>query len=156
MSPIDTLAVEAFEYVQEMWHQKHKLYKKTTVDILKRVIEPYSEFYETLIPDDTPATLRPYIHRERILYDMFQKDKLMVFRYYPTEESDDDSESFYSNSELEEDEEKTKFFVNGVLLLDEYYYREQLSANEFTGGYWERDHHWVLSREKLFRALRSD
>lgn len=156
MAHLDKLAAEALEYVELMWHQKHRVYKNTTVDILKRVIQPYAEFYESLIPDGTPESIRPYIHRERILYDLFQDDKLMVFRYDPADDSDDDAESFYSNSELEEDEEKTKHFVNGILLLDEYYYREQLSANEFTGGYWEPGHHWVLSREKLFRALTSN
>jgi len=155
MAHLDKLAMEALEYVELTWHQKHRVYKNTTVDILKRIIQPYAEFYESLIPDGTPETIRPYIHKERMLYDLYQEDKLMVFRYDPADDSDDDAESFYSNSELEDDEEKVKNFVNGILMLDEYYFREQLTANEFTGGYWEPDHHWVLSRERLLAALNS-
>lgn len=153
---IDTmrkLATEVFEYVQITWAEEEPSFKNVSVDLLKSVIQPYADFYRELIPDGTPESLKPYIHRERMLYDLYQDDKIMVFRYDPADDSDDDAESFYSNSELEEDEEKVKNFVNGILMLDEYYFREQLTANEFTGGYWDADHHWVLSRDKLFSVL---
>jgi hypothetical protein len=153
---IDTmlkLATEAHEYLEITWAEDEPIFKNVTVDLLKSVIQPYGDFYESLIPEGVPAAVKPYIHKERMLYDMYQNDKIMIFRYDPADDSDDDDESFYSNSELEEDEEKVKNFVNGILLLDDYYFREQLTANEFTGGYWESDHHWVLSRDTLFRAL---
>ena len=155
---IDTmlkLATEVHEYVQITWAEEETIFKSVTINLLKSVLQPYADFYRTLIPNDVPESVKPYIHKERMLFDLYQEDKIMVFRYDPTDDSDDDAESFYSNSELEEDEEKVKNFVNGILMLDEYYFREQLSANEFTGGYWEPDHHWVLSREKLLTALNS-
>jgi hypothetical protein len=156
---IDTmlkLATEAYEYVQITWAEEEPIFKNVSITLLKSILQPYGAFYNALIPDGTPDALKPYIHRERILYDLYQNDKVMVFRYDPADDSDNDAESFYSNSELEEDEEKVKHFVNGILLLDDYYFREQLTANEFTGGYWEPDHHWVLSREKLLAALKSN
>ena len=156
INPMHKLATEALEYVQLTWAEEEPLFKKATTNLLQSIIQPYGEFYETLIPNGTPETVKRYIHKERILYDLYQDDKIMVFRYDPADDSDDDAESFYSSSELEEDEEKVKNFVNGILMLDEYYFREQLTANEFTGGYWEPEHHWVLSREQLSAALNSD
>jgi hypothetical protein len=156
---IDTmlkLATEAHEYLEITWAEDQPIFKNVTVDLLKSVIQPYGDFYKSLIPEGVPAAVKSYIHKERMLYDMFEDDKIMIFRYDPADDSDDDAESFYSNSELEDDQEKVRHFVNGILLLDEYYYREQLSANEFTGGYWEHDHHWVLSRDHLSRALTSN
>lgn len=156
---IDTmlkLANEAHEYVQITWAEEEPIFKNVTVDLLKSIIQPYDTFYKSLVPEGVPAAVKPYIHRERMLYDLYQENKIMVFRYDPVDDSDDDADSFYSNSELEDDEEKVKNFVNGILLLDEYYFREQLTANEFTGGYWESDHHWVLSRERLLAALNSN
>ncbi len=152
---MDKLATEALEYVQITWADEKPIFSSTTTELLSRVIQPYGDFYKSLL-DDVPEALKPYMHRERMLFDMFQNDSIMVFRYDPADDSDDDAESFYSNSELEEDEEKVRHFVNGIRLLDEYYFREQLSANEFTGGYWEHSHHWVLSRDKLFKALTSN
>lgn len=141
---MDPLINEVFEYIKITWAPK-----VFTVEQVPALIEPYDKFLASLIPDSIPLSLRKYIHKERLLYDLYMADRIMVYRFDPkdfTEESD----SFYSNSELMDDQDKLDQWINGVRLMDEFDYREQLSANQFTGGYWDPSHHWVIQKKNVF------
>ena len=138
------LTNEVYEYAQLMW--KSKISKES----IESIIEPYDSFLDSLVPNTVPKDFRKYIHKERILYDMYLADKIIVFRYDPTNDSDE-TDSFYSNSELEEDQEKLEPFVNGVRIMDDYDYREQLMANPYTGGYWEAKYHCVIQKKNIKR-----
>ena len=140
---MEILTNEAFEYVNLMWKPQ-----TLTHELIQAHMKPYNEFLESLIPDTVPEPFRKYIHKERLVYDLYMADQILIFRFDPKDFTDE-TDSFYSNSELEEDEAAIANFVNGVRLMDEFDYREQLSANEFTGGYWDPDHHWVLLKRNF-------
>ena len=148
---MDHLYTEAFAYLKHTWFEnQHKKYNKfvgATEESVAAAIQPYADFLETLVPQGTPYA--KYIHKERMLYDLFMNDEVMVFRY-----DAEDDESFYSESELSDDiSSETKSFINDVRLMDESDFREQITANEFTGGYWTPHHHWVLSKTALHNVI---
>jgi hypothetical protein len=77
---MDTLTIEAKEYVLAMWNM---------VAIQKQIeqaIQRYDDYCETLMPANTPFAVAKYIHKERMLYDLFMDDEIMVFRYDPNED----------------------------------------------------------------------
>ncbi len=140
---MDHLYAEAFAYLKHTWCES-----AATEESVGAAIQPYADFLETLVPQGTPYA--KYIHKERMLYDLFMNDEIMVFRY----DAEDDDESFYSESELSDDiSSETKSFINDVRLMDESDFREQITANEFTGGYWTPHHHWVLSKNALHTVM---
>lgn len=141
---MDTLYNEAFAYLKHTWCENRQFVEVTKKNVTD-AIQPYNVYLETLVPSN--ILFAKYIHKERMLYDLFIDDMILVFRY---DTNDDDAESFYSESELSDDtSSETKTFINDVRLLDESDFREQITANEFTGGYWEPQHHWVLSKKML-------
>ncbi len=141
---MDTLYQEALDYIRCNYE-----HLQPSLDTIQQAIRPYDEFMRTLVPSKLPFA--KYIHKERIVYDLFMDDKILVFRY---DARDDDSHSLYSNNTYDDDSDEALTFVNGVRIMDESDFREQLTANEFTGGYWEPALHWVLELKELeHRAL---
>ena len=140
---MDALTLEAKEYILAMWNLV------ATQPQIERAIQRYDDYLETLVPASNP--LAKYIHKERMLYDLFMDDEIMVFRYDPNE--DDDAESFYSDNTFDDHSSQTSKFMNGVRTMDESDFRDQLGANEFVGGHWEPHMHWVLPKKALLEAL---
>jgi hypothetical protein len=147
---MDRLYDEAAEYIRYEWKD---LASNLKLHHLREAIEPYADYYEALVPSTFPEPLKPYLHRERMLYDKYMSGDLLVFCFDP---KDDDELSLYSNNSLDDEElEKNETnFVNGVKVLDEFDFREQISANEFTGGYWDPEIHWVLQKKRLEEIMR--
>ncbi len=143
------LYTEAFGYLKHTWFEDDPdTFAEATVESVAEAIQPYADFLDILVPHGTPYA--KYIHKERMLYDQFMNDEILVFRY----DDEDDDESFYSESELSDDtSSETKSFINNVRLMDESDFREQITANEFTGGYWTPHHHWVLSKKALHAVM---
>ena len=114
--------------------------------VMNSHILPYSEYKASLLEKfgEVPKSLRKYINVEKMVYDEYQNEKILVFRFDPRP----DREEFFSDSELEE-EEHTCGFINGVKILDDFDIREQITANEYTGGYWDPELHWVLDIPKI-------
>lgn len=110
-------------------------------------IAPYSEYTESLLEKfgDIPVSLKKYINVEKMVYDEYQNEKILIFRFDPV---NDREEFFESDDELEEPDHVCGF-INGVKLLDDFDIREQITANEFTGGYWDPEIHWVLDILKI-------
>ncbi len=122
--------------------------KKLTLKRLSKAIVKYEDYCNSLIPEETPKQIRPYINIPRIIYDLYMEDKILVF-VYDHDKKDDDAMSFMSDSELSDDDEFVLQFVEGVKLLDEYDVREQITANNITGGFWDPKIHWVFDKRKL-------
>ena len=114
---------------------------------INQYIIPYSEYMETLLEKfgDTAKTLRKYINVEKMVYDEYQNEKILVFRFDPQ----NDREEFFDEEDELEDADHVCGFINGVKLLDDFDIREQITANEFTGGYWDPELHWVLDIPKI-------
>jgi hypothetical protein len=140
---MDVLFAEAKEYLKYTWNIE------ANDQQLEKAINRYDNYLATLVPSNTPFA--KYIHKERILYDLFMDDEIIVFCYDPT--ADDDAESFYSNNTYDDHSSQSAKFMNGVRTMDETDFREQLSANEFVGGYWEPHMHWVLSKKMLLKTI---
>ena len=145
---MNTLVEEAFAYMKHTWMNESEFASITETDV-QDSIEAYDEFMGCLIPDNTP--FERYIHRERMLYDLHDQDEVIVFRYDPRDESDSDSDTntCYSESEYDESSSEALSFINNVRIMDEGDFRDQIMANEFTGGYWDPAIHWVLSKARL-------
>lgn len=149
-------------YLRHTWMEDYKQFKDVKSHHVAEALQPYQTFYDELIPND--QLRNPYytfIHRERIIYQMYMNDRIMVFKFDSRDDSDseessddDESDSMYSESPLESDEEPDDF-INGMKILDEYDFREQLQANEFVGGYWEPKLHWVLTKPNLQKVLQN-
>ena len=110
-------------------------------------IIPYSEYKNSLMEmfGNVPNKLKKYINVEKMVYDEYQKEKILVFRFDPKP----DREEFFEEEDELEDPDHTCGFINGVKLLDDFDIREQITANEFTGGYWDPELHWVLDILKI-------
>ena len=134
--------------MKHTWMKETEFATLTEADI-EHAMEPYDSFMGDLVPDDTP--FERYIHRERMLYDLHDQDEVLVFRYDPGDESDSDSDTqtCYSESEYDELSSEALSFINNVRIMDEGDFRDQIMANEFTGGYWDPAIHWVLSKARL-------
>lgn len=149
---MNTLYEEAFAYMKHTWMNEPEFAELTEADI-QHAMEPYDEFMGDLVPNDTP--FEKYIHRERMLYELHDRDEIVVFRYDPRDESDSDSSTCYSDSEYDDDSSEALSFINNVRIMDEGDFRDQLAANEFVGGYWDPAIHWVLSKARLRLVMSS-
>ena len=140
---MNNLIHEATLYLQCEWEELNLKPKH-----VKIALQRLDTFYEDLVPKGTvPSHLEKYIHKERMIYDMFMKGEIVTFNYDP--DGKDGNESFYSEGdELEEVPEEFQL-VNGVKIMDESDYRELLLANEFTGGYWSPEFNWVVKKSIL-------
>ena len=140
---MNNLIHEATLYLQCEWEEMALRSKH-----VKIALQRLDMFYDELIPKDTvPSHLEQYIHKERMIYDMFMKGEIVVFNYDP--EGKDGNESFYSEGDELEDVPEDFQLVNGVKIMDESDYRELLLANEFTGGYWSPEFNWVVKKSIL-------
>ena len=118
---------------------------------LEDYIQNYDSFLETLVPASVPLRMRKYINTAHMIVDLYQDEEIEIFRFDPI----DDNDTIGSSSDLSEPDH-TQGFINGVKLLDDYDIREQITANEFTGGFWDGRIHWVLNIKKLIRAIMSN
>lgn len=145
---MNSLTEEAFAYMKHTWMNEPE-FATLTEDDIQAAMEPYDVFMGDLVPDDTP--FERYIHRERMLYDLHDQDEIIVFRYDPNDETDSDSDTqtCVSESEYDESSSEALSFINHVRIMDEGDFRDQIMANEFTGGYWDPAIHWVLSKARL-------
>jgi hypothetical protein len=148
-SLIDT----ATQFLKYTWQQDDRFSDITPEHIMDSIVN-YGQYLKDMIPKKTP--LGKYIHKERMIFDLFMNDEIIVFCYDPKDEDPRDDESFYSNNTYGEYTAEAKSFVDDVRILDEFDYREQLIANEYTGGYWDPAIHWVLDKKKLLKTIQKD
>lgn len=144
---MESVARIAFLYLQHTW-SKDPEFKRLTEEDVRASLVPYGTYMNCIVPSGT--AYEKFIHKERLLYTLHKEGLILVFRVA----DDDDAESFYSNNELDEDCTDALSFIGDVRLMDESDFREQLSANEYTGGYWDPQIHWVLSKNALRNTLR--
>jgi hypothetical protein len=147
---MEQLYQEAADYCKLIWRKmcqndyfNEKVVEKSAMN--------YGDFLDTLVPKDQPFA--KYVHVQRIVYDMFMNDEILIFRYDPKDPDLTEVESFYSTNTFDDDSSDALTFVNGVRLMDEYDLREQILANEFTGGYWDKTIHWVVQKNKIISAM---
>lgn len=145
---MDTLVNEVYEYLKLTWFEEPELEFTNRLDV-QSVLVNYGIYMKRLVPNNVcTKEYMKYIHKERILYDQYHNDEIACFLYEVKDEDSDESDSMYSESELETDSEPDSF-IGGFKVLDEYDFREQLTANNFTGGYWDPAIHWVISKKQL-------
>ena len=144
---MDSLITEISAYLNHTWRKEKRLASITAKHICRAML-PYDKFIESIIPSNTPFA--KYVHKERLLYDLYMEDEILVFRYAP----DDDQMTLYSNNEFDDASSEAKSFINNVRVMDEWDFREQLSANEFVGGFWEPSEHWVLTKSSLRAVMK--
>jgi len=118
--------------------------KRINAGIVGLHIHNYEDYILTLMPKTIPKHMYKYINIPLMIHDKYIDDEILVFCYDPN----DDNGTLYSESETIEPE-ITKGFINGVKLLDDYDIREQITANIYTGGYWDPKIYWVLDLKKL-------
>ena len=145
---MESVAHIAFLYLQHTW-SKDPEFKRITQEDVRASLVPYETYMKCIVPSGTPY--EKFIHKERLLHTLHKEQLILVFR---VAEEEDDAESFYSNNEYDENCEDALSFIGDVRLMDESDFREQLSANEYTGGYWDPKIHWVLSKNALRNTLR--
>lgn len=149
-----SLVEEAYDFISAVWDDDPK-FKHLAEKHIEAAIIPYDKFLSQLVGASQPNA--KYIHKERILYDLFKNDKVHVFRYNPRYDDDDaasENTSLYSYAEYMETSTEALSFINGVRVMNEQDYVAQLSANEFVGGYWEPELHWVITRKALRAAIK--
>lgn len=140
------LLQEAATYISLDWGEFLDDIKPSHV---AKAVVRYDKFLEELVnKNEIPSKLMKYINRELMVYDMYMADEILVFCYDPKDE-EDGGESFASAAEYADEHYDETNFVNGVKVLDEYDFREQITANKFTGGYWEPKIHWVVRKKDL-------
>jgi hypothetical protein len=149
-----SLVQEAYDFITAVWDNDPK-FKHLQEKHIAAAVVPYDKFMATLVAASQPNA--KYMHKERILYDLFKNDRVHVFRYNPRFDDDDvdtENTSLYSYAEYMETSTEAMSFINGVRVMEEQDYVAQLSANEFVGGYWEHDMHWVITRKALRAAMK--
>lgn len=148
--PMESLVNEIHEYLKLTWYEEPEFANiHITCDDIKNVVQNYGDYMKRIVPiTDCTKPYMKYIHKERILYDQYTNDEIACFLYEIKDDDSTDTDSMYSESELETNSEPESF-IDGFKVMDEYDYREQLTANEFTGGYWDPAIHWVVSKQRL-------
>jgi len=140
---MEPLYLEIIEYLKTYINDL-TLINSLTVDTVKPYIHNYGTYVDKLIPNSVPLHFYKYINIPHIIHDMYTNGDILIFCFDPNE----DNETLYSESETNESEH-TKGFINGVKLLDDFDTREQITANEYSGGYWNAEIHWVVELKKL-------
>ena len=146
-SLIDT----AIQFLKYTWQQDEQFMYVSSEHVMDSIVN-YGQYLKELVPKK--ATFGKYIHKERMIFDLFMNDDIIVFCYDPQDEDPCETESFYSNNTYGEYTSEARTFVDDVRILDEFDYREQLTANEYTGGYWDPAIHWVLDKKRLLKAIK--
>jgi hypothetical protein len=149
---MDQLYREIADYCKLVW-KKTCSSDKFNESTVEKVVINYGDFIKSLVPADSPYA--KYIHIQRIIYDMYMNNELLVFCFDPKDPDLTEIESFYSTNEFEDEDDSSdaRSFINGVRMMDEYDFREQINANEFSGGYWEPEIHWVVLRKSIANQL---
>jgi hypothetical protein len=147
---MEQLYQEAADYCKLVWRKMCQT-KYFNEEIVENATLNYGDFLDTLVPKDQPFA--KYIHVQRIVYDMYMNDEILVFRFDLKDPDLTEVESFYSTNTFDDDSSDALTFVNGVRLMDEYDLREQILANEFTGGHWDKKIHWVVQKKKIVNAM---
>ena len=137
---MDILNSEVREYLKEFYQDQ----TFTLSDIQKNIVQ-YSVFTKSLIPSEVPKELNKYINIPHMIHDLYLNEEILIFRYNI---KDDDNDTINSYSEYSAPEH-TVGFINGVKIMDDVDIREQITANEYTGGYWDEEIHWVVDLRKL-------
>lgn len=130
---------EILEYIKELYADSNI----TLSDIQNSTIS-YTKFTNGLIPDTIPKDMVKYLNIPHMVHDLYSNEHILVFRC----NTNDDNDTFISTADYDEPEH-TMGFINGVKLLDDFEIREQITANEYTGGYWDEMIHWILDLRKL-------
>jgi len=138
---MDILFNEVEEYLK-IYYPNKKFTKKSIASHIKN----YEVYTNSLIPDSIPISIRKYINIPQMINDLYIDEFILVFRFDPS----DGNDSCRSESDLSEPEH-TQGFINGVKLLDDMDMREQITANNYTGGFWDENIHWVLELKRLLQ-----
>lgn len=147
---MEQLNREIADYCKLVW-KKACASDKFNESIIEKTVINYGDFIGTLVPKDSPYA--KYVHVQRIVYDMYMNNEILVFCFDPNDPDLTEIESFYSTNEFDDDSSDALSFINGVRMMDEYDFREQINANEFTGGYWDPAIHWVVLRKSIINLL---
>ena len=101
---------EAADYCKIVWKKicENKYFNEVVV---QKSIVNYGDFLESLVPKDAPFA--KYIHVQRMVYDMYMDDQILVFRFDPNDPDLTEVESFYSTNEFDDDSSEALTFVNG-------------------------------------------
>ena len=152
---MNNLVNEVYEYLKLTWFEESGLELTNHLDV-ESVLVNYGIYMKRLVPINVcTKEYMKYIHKERILYDQYHNDEIACFLYDVKDEESGESDSMYSESELETDSEPESF-IGGFKVMDEFDFREQLSANKFTGGYWDPKIHWVISKKQLYDIVNNN
>jgi nitrous oxidase accessory protein NosD len=135
---MDNLYSEIYEYIT-------LIYKNNTLNKndVHNYVKNYGNFIKTIVPENVPKSFHKYVNIPLIINDMYENHEILVFCF----DLNDDNISLVSNSELEDKEGKE--FINNVRFLDDVDVREQITANKYTGGYWDESIHWVVDLRRI-------
>jgi len=136
---MDTLYTEVNEYLK-IFLSNDKMDKKSIIP----TITNYGDYIQGLMPPALPTTLYKYINIPLMIHDLHEEGKILVFCFSPSEDND----TIYSDIDYDQ-AEHTQGFINGVKLLDDSDIREQITANNYTGGFWDERIHWVVDLKAL-------
>jgi len=131
---MDTLYTEIYGYL--------KTYLPNTTlteEAIIPLVSNYGDYIKTIIPRTVPHTLYKYINIPLMIHDLHEDGHILIFCFSLHEDND----TISSNIEYDLPEH-TQGFINGVKMLDEYDIREQITANQYTGGYWDERIHWIV------------
>ena len=143
---MDTLYTEILEYLKTYIQDKTMLKTLTKEGIIPH-ISNYGDYTHELVPKGLPTHIYKYINIPLMIHDLHEEGHILIFCFSPSE----DNETLYSSAEYDL-HENTEDFINGVKLLDESDIREQITANIYTGGFWDEDIHWVLNLKSLIKV----
>jgi hypothetical protein len=128
---MEDLYSEVYEYLKIYYPNKD-----INIDNVKGSLKRYDDVLKSLIPPCVPENLHKYINTAHMIHDMYQNEQILIFRFDPDDTSSTCSEEY-------EEAEHVNGFINGVKILDDVDIREQITANEYSGGFWNGEIHWV-------------
>ena len=136
---MDTLYAEVHEYLK-IYLSRPTLKKECIIPLISN----YRDYVSEIVPKGLPKNIYKYINIPYMIHDLHTDGHILIFCY----DAKEDNESIYSDIEYDLPEH-TQGFINGVKLLDESDIREQITANIYTGGFWDEDIHWVVNLRTL-------
>ena len=136
---MDTLYNEVYEYLK-VYLSRPTLTKESIIPLISN----YGDYVSEMVPKGLPPNIYKYINIPHMIHDLHDEGHILVFCFSHSE----DNETLYSSVEYDL-HENTEDFINGVKLLDESDIREQITANIYTGGFWDEDIHWVVNLQGL-------
>jgi hypothetical protein len=136
---MDTLYSEVHEYLK-VYLSRPTIKKECIIPLIIN----YRDYVNVIVPKGLPKNIYKYINIPYMIHDLHTDGHILIFCY----DANEDNESIYSDIEYDLPEH-TQGFINGVKLLDESDIREQITANIYTGGFWDEDIHWVVNLRTL-------